>query len=376
MKGIAIIVAAGSGERAGVDKVWLEMGGKPMLERAAAPFFSCLTIDEIYLVVREARLREAEALFTGREKSCTVLAGGQTRGESVMKALFAAAERLGGEDAVVAIHDGARPYLTRRLIDECMSVAAKTGSAVPALPCNDSLRRVSAEGSRAIDRSEIYRVQTPQCFELSRLTEAYKRYGGAETDDATVYEKAYGAVTLTEGDPKNEKITYLSDIYKDISSRVGIGFDVHPLVRGRPCILGGIKIPHDKGPDGHSDADVLLHAIMDALLTAAGLPDIGHYFPPSDPAYAGADSAKLLSTVREKIEEKGYRAVNVSATVMAEKPKLSEHIPAMERRIAEILSLSEDCVTIAATTTERLGIVGEEKGIAAEAVALLGEYND
>ena len=375
MKGIAIIVAAGSGERAGADKVWLDMEGKPMLERAAAPFFSCPITEEIYIVVRDARLQEANALFSGREKPCFVLSGGKTRGESVRNALLAAKKRLGEEDTVVAIHDGARPFVTRRLIEECMLTAANKGSAVPAVPCADSLRRVTAEGNAVISRQEIVQIQTPQCFDLRRLLAAYERCGTEETDDATVYEKAYGAVTLTDGDPKNRKITYLSDLYGDSVARVGVGYDVHPLVAGRPCIIGGVLIPHDKGPDGHSDADVLLHAVMDALLTAAGLPDIGHLFPPNDPAYAGADSAKLLLIVKERIEEKGFSVANISATVMAEKPKLSDHIPSMEKRIATLLSLSEDRVTIAATTTEKLGIVGEEKGIAAEAVALLKEDN-
>jgi len=370
MKGIAIIVAAGSGERAGTDKVWIPLGGKPMLERAADPFFSCPIVDEIYIVVRAPRKEEAERLFLSREKPCFVLAGGKTRSESVHLALKMAAGRLGEEDAVVAIHDGARPYVTRHLIEEGMMAAAKTGSAVPALSSTDSLRRVTAEGNHAIPREEILRVQTPQCFSFKRILEAYDE-GREETDDATLYEKKFGAVTLTEGDPKNEKITYLSDIYKDICSRVGIGFDVHPLVKGRPCVLGGIHIPCEKGPDGHSDADVLLHAAMDAILTAAGLPDIGHYFPPDDPRYEGANSAELLKVVRDEIEKKGLVVVSLSATVMAEKPKLSPYIPAMEKKLSEILSIPESSIGIAATTTEKLGIVGEEKGIAAEAVALV-----
>jgi len=178
---------------------------------------------------------------------------------------------------------------------------------------------------------------------------------------------------LTDGEAKNDKITYLSDLYEKGAARVGVGYDVHPLVKGRPLVLGGVTIPHDKGLLGHSDADAVTHAIMDALLTAAGLPDIGHYFPPSDPAYEGADSLKLLEKVVSLIKERGYRTRNVSATVMAQKPKLAPYLPQMEERIAAAIGIAPSQVTFAATTTEKLGIVGEERGIAAEAVALLEE---
>lgn len=368
MKGIAIIAAAGKGERAGADKIWMKIRERTILERVVLPFLSSGTVDEICLVVAAEKVAEAEALFSGCEKPCRVVAGGKSRTESIRNALSLYREEK--EDAVVAVHDGARPYVTRALIDRLMLLAAEKGSAIPVIPCVDSLRRVTDEGSSPLSREEVYRVQTPQCFALPALLRAYS-HGDEATDDATLYERYVGAVTIAEGDVNNRKITYLSDISDDICSRVGVGFDVHPLVASRDLILGGIKIPFEKGLDGHSDADVLVHAIMDALLTAAHLPDIGHYFPPSDPAYKGADSMELLKKVVSFVRAAGYRAVNVSATIIAEAPKMAPYLTIMERNVARAIGIEESAVKFASTTTERLGIVGEGKGIAAEAVALL-----
>ena len=368
MKGIAIIAAAGKGERVGIDKIWMKMGGKTVLERAVLPFLSSVTVDEVCLVVAPDKVEAAKALFAGCEKPCRVVSGGKSRTESIANAL--ALYRDLTEDAVVAVHDGARPYVTRELIDRLMLLAAERGSAIPAIPCVDSLRQVTEAGSAPLPRGEVYRVQTPQCFALPALLRAYS-YGDEATDDATLYERHVGAVTLAEGDVNNRKITYLSDISDDIYSRVGVGFDVHPLVCGRDLILGGVKIPFDKGLDGHSDADALVHAIMDALLTAAHLPDIGHYFPPSDPAYKGADSIELLRKVVSYVRDAGCTVENISATVIAEAPKLSPYLASMERNVARAVGIEAIAVKFAATTTEKLGIVGEGKGIAAEAVALL-----
>lgn len=368
MKGIAIIAAAGKGERAGVDKIWLKTTSGTVLERAVAPFFDALTVDEICLVVAPDRVEEAKAAFCGKEKTCKVVAGGKTRTQSIKNALDL--YRNEKEDVVVAVHDGARPFVTRALVERTMLAAAEKGSAVPVVPCSDSLRKVTGEGSHAIERGEIFRVQTPQCFRLSSLLKAYDA-GEDATDDATLYEKHVGEVTLVDGEENNIKITYLSDVYKEVSPRVGVGFDVHPLVFGRPLILGGVRIDFEKGLSGHSDADVLVHAIMDAMLTAAGLPDIGHWFPPTDPKYEGANSIELLKRVKSLVEAKGFFVGNISATVMAEAPKLAPYLPQMEKIVANALAVKESAVKFAATTTEKLGIVGEGKGMAAEAVALL-----
>ncbi|HCU55701.1 MAG TPA: 2-C-methyl-D-erythritol 2,4-cyclodiphosphate synthase [Clostridiales bacterium] len=375
MKRIAIIAAAGKGTRAGADKIWMDMGGKLMIERTLSAFLSCPEVDQVILVVAKERLKDAEALLSCARKPCLAVVGGDTRTQSVRLALLRAKQEAGEQAALVAVHDGARPYVTPALIKACFDTAEKTGSAVPVTPSVDSLRRKTETGSQAISREEVLCVQTPQCFTLSSLLGAFSHEEEA-SDEATLYEKYVAPVTLVEGDPKNRKITYLSDIYEQSEPRVGVGFDVHELRVGRPLVLGGVIIKHDKGVYGHSDADVPVHAIMDALLTAANLPDIGHLFPPDDPQYEGADSIKLLQQVAEKVKEVGWRPVNVSAEIMAEKPKLAPYLSQMERNVAQAIGISENRVKFAATTTETLGIVGEEKGIAAHAVALLAPRKD
>ena len=373
MKGVAIIAAAGRGLRAGVDKIRMTVQDETVLTKCIRPFFTCRAVDEIIVVTREDALDATRALLSSFEgKSISVIAGGDTRTESVRNALLYAKEHCGVADVVVAVHDGARPFVTSALIERCMLLAAKDGSAVPVVPCADSVRRIEDGGSRAVDRKEYVLVQTPQCFDLARLISAYDGALDA-TDDATLYERRFGSVSLAEGEAQNRKITYLSDIYADNCDRVGVGFDVHELVGGRPLIVGGVRIPHGKGLLGHSDADVLTHAVMDALLTASDLPDIGHFFPPDDPKYEGADSLVLLATVRDAVKAKKYSIVNVSATILAEKPKMAPHLPEMERNIAEVLGIDVSDVRFAATTTEKLGIIGEERGMAAEAVALLAK---
>ena len=369
MKGIAIIAAAGKGTRAGTDKVWIKIGGMTILERATLPFFACPSVDEVCVVVSSGREEEAKKLFCKREKPCSVVVGGSTRTESVRNALRHYRD-LQGQDVVVAVHDGARPYVTVDLIERTMLLAAKQGAAVPVIPCSDSARKITKSGSRAIPRGDVVLVQTPQCFCLKGLLRAYEKEDEA-TDDATLYEKYVGEVALAEGDVKNKKITYLSDVFEGTIPKVGVGFDVHPLVPGRPLILGGVKIDFEKGLDGHSDADVLVHAIMDAVLTAAGLPDIGYHFPCSDPAYQNADSVELLYEVVRLIRERGLVIGNISATIIAEAPKMAPHLAQMEKIVASAAGIRPENVKFAATTTEKLGIVGEGKGIAAEAVALV-----
>ena len=375
MKGIGIIAAAGKGQRAGADKVWEKIEGKTVLERAAEPFFASPAIDAVILAVAAEHTEEARAIFEKREKPCFVTEGGSTRTQSIRNALQKAKLFADEESAIVAVHDGARPYLSRELLEECLTVAAAKGSAVPTLPCTDSLRKITSEGSAPLQREQVLRVQTPQCFELSGLLKAYAS-GEEATDDATLYEKYVQQVTLVRGEEKNKKITYSSDLFDQKPMRIGMGFDVHPLVENRKLILGGTELPYEKGLLGHSDADALTHAIMDAMLTAVNLPDIGHLFPPDDPAYEGADSVLLLKEVLARVKERGYEVSNLSATIMAEAPKMAPHLPKMQKRIAEALETAPENVSFAATTTEKLGIIGEGKGIAAEAVVLLKKTID
>ncbi len=373
MKGIAIIAAAGAGTRAGVDKVWEKIGGKTVLERAAEPFFRSDYISHVIFVVTQKRRKDAEALFSGREKPCFIVQGGETRTESVRNALCVAEKIADGKSAVVAVHDGARPFLSLSLLDRCMAEAAEKGSAVPSFPIADSMRKVENGGNRAVDREQFVSVQTPQCFDLTKLLKSYEGASGA-SDDATLFEKKFGAPNLVKGEETNKKITYSSDLLSDVEAdriRVGVGYDVHPLAEGRALVLGGVSIPFEKGLLGHSDADCLTHAVMDALLTAASLPDIGHFFPPSDPAYDGANSLRLLKIVLSEVKKKGFRVINVSGMIMAERPKMAPYLSEMEANIAKTLEISEQNVKFGATTTEKLGVVGEGKGMAAEAAALL-----
>ncbi len=374
MQGIAIIAAAGKSTRAQTDKIWANTGERTVLERAADPFFRSPAVDSVVFVVAEDRIEDAKRTFSEKsEKPVYFVRGGETRTESVKNALFFLRDELKTENAVVGIHDGARPFLSASLVDRCFMKAAEKGSAVPVIKSVDSMRRLNGNGSRSVDRSEYVLVQTPQCFLFERILKAYET-GEEGTDDACLYERLFGAPELVEGEEKNKKITYSSDLIGligECGARVGVGFDVHPLATGRKLVLGGVTIPFEKGLVGHSDADVLTHAIMDALLTAAGLPDIGHYFPPSDPKYAGIYSIELLKIVDREIKKKGFAVVNVSAMIMAEAPKMAPYLSEMEKTIAKTLGISEENVKFAATTTEKLGIVGEGKGVAAEATALL-----
>ena len=376
MEGIAILAAAGESSRAGTNKIWLTVGQKTLLQMAAEPFFLSPVVDRVVVVVSEEMIFRAMDVFAEEtRKPVHILAGGRSRTESVRKALCFLRDELSVKDAIVGVHDGARPYATQSLVTRCFLQAAKTGSAVPVIPSADSMRRLSGETSVSVDRSSYVLVQTPQCFTFDRLLAAYQS-GEEGTDDACLYERLFGAPTLTEGEFGNKKITYSSDvseILNHIGNRVGVGFDVHPLKEGRRLVLGGIQIPFEKGLVGHSDADALIHAIMDALLTAAGLPDIGHYFPPSDPRFEGACSVDLLRVVKGEIDRLGYFVVNVAGMIMAEQPKMAPFIPDMEKKIAKTLGISEQNVKFAATTTEKLGIVGEGKGIAAEATVLLSQ---
>ena len=227
----------------------------------------------------------------------------------------------------------------------------------------------------APDRATLYAVQTPQCFRRARYTQALAAVTGEKarlvTDDCSLFELAGLPVRLTEGDYANYKITTKEDLQKEKTMRIGHGYDVHRLVEDRKLIMGGVEIPYEKGLLGHSDADVLLHAVMDAVLGAAALGDIGQHFPDNDPAYKGADSLALTREVARIIAEHGYKVGNIDATILCQRPKLAPHIPAMRRNIADAFGLPVDAVSVKATTEEHLGFTGEGLGIAAHAVALI-----
>lgn len=374
-KTAAIIAAAGIGSRMGgsVPKQYLKIGGEPMLVKTLRAFCGNEVIDYVFVVTNKEyvdcclQLREDYGL----EKIVSVTEGGKERQDSVYRALQEINRQRPGVEYVL-VHDGARPFVSQETIDFVIAAAVGVGAAVACVPVKNSIRQVEGTESRNIERENLYSVQTPQGFKKSILMEAYEAAfadGYYGTDDAGLVERIGQPVELVRGKYDNIKITTKEDM--PMESRAGTGFDVHQLVTGRPLILGGVEIPFEKGLLGHSDADVLIHALMDALLGAAGLGDIGQHFPDTDEAYRGISSIKLLERVKELLEEEFYRIGNVDVTLIAQRPKIKSHIGDMKRNIAEALEIEESRVNIKGTTTERLGFTGREEGIAAQAVCIL-----
>lgn len=367
----AIIVAAGASRRMGFDKLrYCLSDGRTVLETSCALFAAHPAVDELVLVAGGNR-PQCEAIAAACPKPCTVVQGGATRADSVHNGLAAAKGQL------VAIHDAARPFASEEVITQVLQAAAKTGAAAPAVPVKDTIKVADKDGKVVTtpDRATLYAVQTPQCFDRALYLQALEAVSGEKaslvTDDCSLFELAGLPVTLTAGDYANLKITTKEDLQKENTMRIGHGYDVHRLVEDRKLILGGVEVPYEKGLLGHSDADVLLHAVMDAVLGAAALGDIGQHFPDTDPAYKGADSLALTREVAKIIAAHGYKVGNIDATILCQRPKLAPHIPAMRQNIADAFGLPLDAVSVKATTEEHLGFTGEGLGIAAHAVALI-----
>ena len=367
----AIIVAAGASRRMGFDKLSYRLpDGQTVLEKSCAALAAHPAVTQLVLVAGANR-ETCERIAQRCPKPCVVVAGGETRADSVRHGLEVASGEL------VAIHDAARPFVSQAVITAALQAAAQTGAAAPAVPVKDTIKVADADGrvQNTPDRATLYAVQTPQCFSRKLYLEALERVTGEKahlvTDDCSLFELADFPVTLTQGDYENYKITTKEDLQKEKTMRIGHGYDVHRLVEGRKLILGGVDIPYEKGILGHSDADVLLHAIMDAVLGAAALGDIGKHFPDTDPAYKGADSLALTRAVAKLIAEHGYTVGNIDATILCQAPKLAPHIAAMRQNIADAFGIPLDAVSVKATTEEHLGFTGEGLGIAAHAVALL-----
>ena len=369
-----IIPAAGSGSRAGFreNKLLRRVGGAPVLQRTAAAFAANAQIAGIAVCVNE-RDREAVRAMLAPLQNVLLTEGGETRTASVRNALEALAALPCPPDYVL-IHDGARPFVTQKIIDDCISTVRQFGSAVCALPCTDTAVRAESGFIReTVPREELYTLQTPQGFAFPALLAAYRRIAESDafTDDSGVFRRYAAPPRLFRGTPANKKLTFPEDF--DVEEfRTGVGVDTHAFGAERDhIVLGGVRIPFSAGLRAHSDGDVLCHAVMDALLSAAGLPDIGHYFPDTDPQYAGADSLALLAKVRGILAGHGARAVNVSASIVAEKPRLAPHIPQMKQNIARALGIAEGAVGIAAGTNEGLGYLGRGEGVTVIANALI-----
>lgn len=366
----AILVAAGASRRMGFDKLGFHLpDGRTVLETSLAAFDRHPAVTQIVLVAG-GNFDVCQALAARCAKPTVVVHGGATRADSVRAGLAEA------EGKLVAIHDAARPFVSGEVITRTLEAAWEFGAAAPAVAVKDTIK-IASRGVvlNTPDRNTLYAVQTPQCFWRERYLEALDRVQGetasAVTDDCSLFELAGFPVHLVEGEYANTKITTKEDLKGETSMRIGHGYDVHRLVEGRKLILGGVEIPYEKGLLGHSDADVLLHAISDALLGAAALGDIGKHFPDTDPRYKGADSLELLRQVGVMLREAGYTVGNIDSTILCQAPKLASHIPAMRQNIASALGIDAGAVSVKATTEEKLGFTGSGEGIAAHAVALI-----
>ena len=360
-----ILVAAGKGKRFGGDvpKQFMMLGNSTVLETALTKIIRNEHTDEVIVVTSDEYLDYVRDMLKGYDKVSKVIPGGAERQDSVYEGIKASDEGL------ILIHDAARPFVTDQVINGAIEAAWEKGAAVPVVNLKDSIR--SAEGN--LDRSKLFLIQTPQGFRSEVITAAYEKAmteGFYGTDDGGIAEHAGYPVTMTAGDYENIKITTREDL-PGMDIRIGSGFDVHKLVEGRKCILMGVEIPYEKGLLGHSDADVAFHALMDAMLGAAGMGDIGRLFPDTDPAYEGADSMKLMEEVRDRIFKEGFRVGNLDVTIICQKPKVSPYIPEMTDKIAAVLDMDKKSINIKGTTTEKLGFTGRGEGIAAQAVCTL-----
>lgn len=369
-----MIVAAGSGTRMGstLPKQFLKIRGRTILEMAVDAFEKNAYVDNILVMTSQDFVVFCEDICRQFAKVAAVMPGGRERQDTVNAAMAAVPD-----GQLVLIHDGARPFVSDAVIEAVLRGTKSVGAAVPVLPSKDTirqreLREAPVPRSHTLDRSSLFQVQTPQGFFSELLKEACSKAeedGFRGTDDASLVERLGHPVALAEGDYANIKITTKEDLPMEM--RIGTGFDVHRLTEGRKLILGGVDIPYEKGLLGHSDADVMVHALMDAMLGAAALGDIGRLFPDSDPAYEGISSLKLLEEVNRRIEAKGYVLGNADITIIAQRPKLAGYIRQMTENLAHTLHTEPNQINVKATTTEKLGFTGRGEGIAAEAVCIL-----
>ncbi len=395
----AIIAAGGASSRMrGTDKIFVPLLGRPLLWHSLAAFQSCAAVEQVVLVLAEAAVPRGMSLVEEGAfgKVTAVCAGGPRRQDSVARGL----ERLEGCQWVV-VHDGARPCVTPDLVELGLAEARRTGAAIAAVPLKDTVKSVDGEGliEGTPPREGLWAAQTPQVFRFDYLAEAHRRIRADVTDDASMVEASGRRVRVYPGRYDNIKVTTPEDVAlaetilrmrregthacpggapegtagagSAARTRAGIGCDQHRLVDGRRLVLGGVEVAFEKGLDGHSDADVLVHAIIDALLGATGLGDIGIHFPSSDERYRGISSISLLRQVAQLLRSRGWLVGNVDVTVVAERPRLAPHIPRMRQTVAEALGIDASRVGVKSTTAKGLGGLGRGEGIAAHAVALV-----
>jgi 2-C-methyl-D-erythritol 4-phosphate cytidylyltransferase/2-C-methyl-D-erythritol 2,4-cyclodiphosphate synthase len=369
-----IVVAAGSSTRFGADKLGVLIAGRSVLDRAVGAMRAALPSAPLALVVRPDQVEALRARWQAR--GVLVVAGGDRRQDSVKNGFLA----LGpGDDTVVVVHDGARPFVPPGDVTRVVAAAAASGAALLVAPVVDTVKRLRADGTveATVPRDKLARALTPQAFRAGTLRAAWAAAGDAHwTDEAALVERQGGAVVAVPGDPRNAKVTHPDDL--DIVAgifgrrmRVGQGVDIHPFAPGRPLWLCGLELAGEPGLAGHSDADVALHAVADAILGACGAGDIGEHFPPSEERWRDAPSELFVRHALTVAGERGWRVSSCDLTLLAEVPKIAPHRPAMRARLGGLLGLGEDEVSVKATTCEGMGFVGRREGIVAFALVTL-----
>ncbi len=377
MRVIALLMAAGSGSRFGAaePKQYTPLLGRPILRHAAEALLEDGAVEALLPVVAPGEAARVEAMLEGLP-CLPAVEGGSTRQESVRKGLEAL---VGMTPDAVLVHDAARPFPPPGIIPDLLTALVAHPGAIPAQPVTDTLK-AGQDGIilRTVPRAGLYRAQTPQAFRFAPLLEAHRSATAEATDDAALLEAAGLGVALLPGSENNLKVTYPEDMARAEAvllprflPAMGTGFDVHRLVEGRPLILCGITVPHEKGLDGHSDADVGLHALCDAIYGALAEGDIGRHFPPSDMQWKDADSARFLRHAAQRVAARGGVITHADVTLICERPKIGPHAEAMRARLAELMGIAVTRVSVKATTTERLGFTGRGEGIAAQAAATL-----
>jgi 2-C-methyl-D-erythritol 4-phosphate cytidylyltransferase/2-C-methyl-D-erythritol 2,4-cyclodiphosphate synthase len=378
---VAVIVAGGGGKRMGGDlpKQFLPLGGRPLLDRTLSAFTSSAWVDGVVLALPPAFPDGAKESYRSVAKVLAVVDGGSQRQDSVRNSLAV----VPAEAEVILVHDAVRPFVSEGLLERCVELAREHGAVVPVVPVRSTVKQWDREEKtlRTWDRSDLMLAQTPQGFRAGILRDAYRRAEGEGrqgTDDASLVEGAGYPVIPVPGEEANIKITIPEDFHmaegllrERADFRIGIGGDAHKLVEGRDLWLGGVRLEHERGLLGHSDGDVLLHAIADSIYGALGDPDIGRHFPPGATETEGISSRSIIAHARARMVEKGFGLVGLDAVIVCEEPKIAPVVSALRASIAGMLSLPEERVNLKGKTTEGMGFEGRKEGISAWAVALL-----
>lgn len=371
-KNIALIVAAGVGARSRQDlpKQYANIQGKAMIAHSALSFADHPQIDEIFIVIGEGQEELAKNALLNIPIGALII-GGSTRQESVRKGLEYLAEL---PIKNICIHDAARPFLPHMVIDNLLTALEHENAVIPMLPMADSIAYIENDMMEApANRDKMGRVQTPQAFDFKLISEAHQKMKENDySDDAQIMHAAGHKIAIVDGDPSLHKYTFAEDFMNQAPKfRIGSGYDVHRFGAGYDLWLGGVKIEHDMGLVGHSDADIVLHALTDALLGALALGDIGDHFPPSDPQWKGASSDIFMKYACRLAHDKGYSISNADITIICEAPKIGPHRETIRTNIAKILAVSLDQISLKATTTEKLGFTGRGEGMAVQAQILI-----